>query len=455
MIPFLSGGGLAGAAHQIIKKYNGSLFVPSPRSCFADVAGTVAAVQDETVACVVDVLGGPVNLTQSTTGYMPILRRGAKNFAPNSTWVAGVVFYNTYGIANCPVQTQGPQYGGYRGGRSTLVTQGATYNNRVQVNMPAMSYGITVTNSFRIRKTPSFTGEYCAFGHNNTTQGLVMFNAYSGAITDHQAGVVASSCVTDTADPSWWFVQVTILLNSVAGYATEIWVTVFYPAYNTTGLFSSGQMSTGGSGYSYEVDAVQCEIGTSASPYIMTVGAPLSSGVGNWWLDGSSLSNTTLNFNTVPFAYTGTQNGYIGVSVNSWGTQGNYQAFYGFGGYDTATSSTNLWILAVEANGCMYTQSYFNASYQGTYATPSPLVPALPQVLSVLVTGTTNILRVNTTDIPSAVIASPPALPPPGYSANCVVAMPLYGYTVMTANMQPAERSVVERYLAYLGSFTI
>ena len=77
----------SGAFHRVktlITAYSGALFVPSDTTCFSDSAGSTPAVQDGVVGRINDLAGSGLYASQATTGYKPILRKGAKNLYLNS-----------------------------------------------------------------------------------------------------------------------------------------------------------------------------------------------------------------------------------------------------------------------------------------------------------------------------------------------------------------------------------
>lgn len=74
-------------ATQITRQASGAMLLPGVLN-FSDSAGTTPAVQDGVVGYVRDASGGSFYASQSTTGYKPILRKGALNLLLNSNTLA-------------------------------------------------------------------------------------------------------------------------------------------------------------------------------------------------------------------------------------------------------------------------------------------------------------------------------------------------------------------------------
>ena len=77
-------------AASILKKYGGSLYIPSGATCFQDSAGSTPGAQDQPVGLMRDLVGTN-HATQTTAGYKPILRKGRKNCAVNTSFTLGIV----------------------------------------------------------------------------------------------------------------------------------------------------------------------------------------------------------------------------------------------------------------------------------------------------------------------------------------------------------------------------
>jgi hypothetical protein len=67
----------------ILKKSGGSLYLPSPSTCFTDSAGTTPCAVDDPVGYLKDLIGTN-NATQATAGFKPILRGKVKNWLVNT-----------------------------------------------------------------------------------------------------------------------------------------------------------------------------------------------------------------------------------------------------------------------------------------------------------------------------------------------------------------------------------
>ncbi len=79
---------LARRAQAILRKYGGSLFAPSQATCWQDSAGTTPGAQDQPVGKLTCSVGSGLYASQSSSGYRPVLRKGAKNWVLNSATLA-------------------------------------------------------------------------------------------------------------------------------------------------------------------------------------------------------------------------------------------------------------------------------------------------------------------------------------------------------------------------------
>lgn len=75
---------LSQRAKSLANRLGASILLPQPGYVYSDSDGTTPAVQDGVVGCIKDSCTSGVIATQSTAGYKPILRRGAKNYLLNS-----------------------------------------------------------------------------------------------------------------------------------------------------------------------------------------------------------------------------------------------------------------------------------------------------------------------------------------------------------------------------------
>jgi hypothetical protein len=68
---------------SILLRSGGSLYIPSPATCFTDSAGTIPCNVDDPVGYLKDLIG-TINATQATAGFKPILRGKVKNWLVNT-----------------------------------------------------------------------------------------------------------------------------------------------------------------------------------------------------------------------------------------------------------------------------------------------------------------------------------------------------------------------------------
>jgi hypothetical protein len=132
----------------ILRRSGGSLYLPSPSTCFTDSSGTTPCAVDDPVGKLLDLIGTN-HATQGTAGYKPILRGKVKNWLVNTaTLSTQTVSIATSGVA-WTLQFKGTGSvaisGGYTG---SLAGTGA--NNLVSLSFTtnaASNLTFTVTGS--------------------------------------------------------------------------------------------------------------------------------------------------------------------------------------------------------------------------------------------------------------------------------------------------------------------
>jgi hypothetical protein len=146
---------------SILRRSGGSLYIPSPATCFTDSAGTTPCAVDDPVGKLLD-LTGTNHATQATAGFKPILRGKIKNLLLNSATLSTqnitsvavpytLSFENTGTVTLSGTSTAGPLVGTGVGNRVsltftptagtlTLTVSGTVSNAQLEIGSTANQY---------------------------------------------------------------------------------------------------------------------------------------------------------------------------------------------------------------------------------------------------------------------------------------------------------------------------
>lgn len=420
------------------------LFVPSPSYCFSNTAGTTRAVQDGPVARWNEATGKPLFASQATAGFQPRLRRGAKNWLPNST-MQGTVSGSP---GTLPTGTRGI----LRAGLTRTITSTTEVINGVSTPVLYVRFQGTSTDS----------GD---FGFDWNTG--VSIGAWIGQRWCYS---VSQRLVTGTL-PSGWNIQIVGITGGSAVselYQTSLSLTSTWQRFSFSSIFTNANtvavtaqnrvsVPTG-----TPVDVTiafampQLELGVSSpSAYAPTFGAPASNGVGNWWLDFDSIQ-TRLELSERLFD--GINRGFCSVAIEP--TLRTFGAILWNGNTATNTEYSNILYSTISTPPGVY-GSYRNDS--GTGNIPSSPLGSTLGVYSSAEIGSNAIWRRNRTQIVTL-----PMIPRPITINSSTIGAArrngttdlfydgkLFGLATANTEVTTQQLSNIESYLAYVGGVSL
>ena len=286
----MSGSSLRSAVKSILKQYRGSLYVPSPATCFQDSAGTTPCTVDSPVGKLLDSVGTN-HATQSTAGFKPILRGAVKNYIYNSSMVGAV------GGSPGTLPT-GWSLGTAPGIAYQVVATGYDAGNGVNYVDIAFSGTATGTGSCSIVFNAANTTAASA-GMVFTTAVLakLIAGSYPASnpvylnIIERQAGGTLNATWTNDFRSTTQTALTKVSLTVTVGTAST--------AYIHTGIRMD--LTSGVSvNFTIRIASPQLELGSVSSTYVPTTSAPASSSYGPYWLDFDGVDDR-LQLGSVPF----------------------------------------------------------------------------------------------------------------------------------------------------------
>lgn len=298
---------------DVLGRYSGSIYLPSPGSCFTDSAGTTPASKDSVVGYLRDLVG--VNhATQATTGYKPILRKGAKNLLLNSATLSTqnittaalgytLHFTGTGTVTLSGTSTAGPLVGtGVNdrvslsftptAGTLTLTVSGSVTSAQLETGSTASTYVATTS-------APASNGEGLWWLDFDGTNDLLSLTSAPFQLTDDHFAVVGaktfslSTAVAFTAHGAVnvWAAQLRILEQAYAIWhdATAI------RQSDSTGSSILGIPAIASARHTQAVSAVR-KNSVAYNPKTTVIGSPAITkavigapevGAGGWYFKGS------------------------------------------------------------------------------------------------------------------------------------------------------------------------
>lgn len=269
---------------DIVKKYGGSLYIPSPANCFQDSAGTTPCTVDSPVGYLKDLVGTN-HATQGTAGYKPILRGKVKNLfqysedLSHSSWTKS-------GVTVSSVITSSPSNNtSYK-----LVEDSTTATHRVFNNVTIVS-GAIYTASFYVK---NINRQFIQANLTSLSTNLrVVFDISNGIVSDANAGGTSPISSSISSITNGWY-RCSVTFTATASGSVSL------PIGGNSSSTGNGQSYTGSSSDAFYLWGVQLELGSTANPYIPTTSAAASSSYGPYWLDFDG-TDDRLQLGSVPF----------------------------------------------------------------------------------------------------------------------------------------------------------
>jgi hypothetical protein len=243
---------------SILLRSGGSLYIPSPATCFTDSAGTIPCNVDDPVGYLKDLIGTN-NATQATAGFKPILRGKGKNYNIQS---------NNPAHASWSIKSNVTVSGG-----TVTINSTAGVSHYVRQGLGSVFSGIPCTLSAIVETT----SRYLFLSQNNggaTVSSGIFFDLQTGTVTRATSGY--SGYVVNLGNNQY------LLVASLTGLATAFFDIGFHGGTNTnTSLANANANGTD----SFTLIDSQTEIGTIANTIVTTTTAPKSSSYGPYWAD--------------------------------------------------------------------------------------------------------------------------------------------------------------------------
>lgn len=252
--------------------------------------------------------------TQSTTGYMPKLRKGAKNVFTNSEFPNGLSDVPTGGASGITLSSLS--------GYSNAIGFGYDGVTLLYAYKAKAIEGVPVVFSCVVKMNDNGAPSFGAAGSNNVANDF--------AIVVNNAAISPTTYIVQNLGNNTYRVSGTTI-SAVTGNA------------NACGIIKY----TTNSSRTFVVTAYQLTYGTTVEPYVATTSAPLSNGVGPWWLDFDGVDDY-LALSSVPFQQTDKHYVSAVVKCNSVAAV-NKPVIHIGGATDTARLST-LYFISNDTN---------------------------------------------------------------------------------------------------------